>query len=156
MSITWKVDTNMMLQIISNHIVSCLGVLSYTHISCFAKYVDIGDSFKIDSAKVNTAFTKSMEAQIHVLILTPVFPLFKILLILLIGNIIFLRHTKYQTCLWNILEVMAFNMTEGWIPKSALSLFELKSTFFFVIWNLDFKYRFCLLIVIDRNVVTDH
>ena len=89
-----------------------------------------------------TAFTKSMEIQIHVLILTQVFPLFTILLILLIGNIPFLLHTKYQTRLSNILEVMAFNMTEGWIPKSALSLFELKSTFFFMVWNLDFRYRF--------------
>ena len=32
---------------------------------------------------------------------------------------------------------MAINTTEGWIPKSALSLFELKSTFAFVIWNLE-------------------
>ena len=83
-----------------------------------------------------------METQIHVLILKPIFPLFTILLILLIGNILFFLHTKYQTRLLNILEVMAINMTEGWIPKSALPLFELKSTFSFVIWNLVFKYRF--------------
>ena len=83
-----------------------------------------------------------METQIYVLIKTPVFPLFTIVLILLIGNILFLLQTNYQTRLWNILEVMVINMTEGWIPKIALSLLELKSTFSFVIWNLDFKSKF--------------
>ena len=64
---------------------------------------------------------------------------------LLIGNILFVLHTKYQTRLSNILEVMAINMTESWIPQSAFSLFELKSTFSFETWNLDFKYRFLLV-----------
>ena len=82
-----------------------------------------------------TAFTKSMETQIRVLILTPIFPSFTIWSILLIRNIPFLLRTKYQTLLSHTLEVMAINMTEGWIPKSALSLFELKSKFSFVIWN---------------------
>ena len=77
-----------------------------------------------------TTFTKSMETQIHVWILTLMFPSFTILLILPIGNILYLLHTKYQALLSNILKVMAIDMTEGWIPKSALSLFELKSTFF--------------------------
>ena len=84
---------------------------------------------------LTTAFTKSMETQIHALILFSIFPSFTIWWILLIGNILFLLHTKYQTILSNTLEVMAINMAEGWLPKSALSLFELKSTFTFVIWN---------------------
>ena len=83
-----------------------------------------------------------MENQIHVIILTPIFPSFTILLILLIGNIIFLLHTKYQTLLSNTLEVVAVIMTEGLISKSAISLFKLKSTFSLMIWNLDFKYGF--------------
>ena len=83
-----------------------------------------------------------METQNHVLILTQMLHPFPILLILLIGNIIFFYHNKYQTPLWNTLEVMVINTTEGWIPKSAFSLFEFKSTFAFVIWNLYFKRRF--------------
>ena len=43
-------------------------------------------------------------------------------------------------------------MTEGWIPKSALSLFELKSAFFFVIWNLAFNYRFLIVNCDWQNV----
>ena len=43
-----------------------------------------------------TAFTKSMETQIHVLILTPKFSSFDILLILLIENILSLLHTKIR------------------------------------------------------------
>ena len=88
---------------------------------------------------------KGMETQIHVLILTPIFPLFTVLLILLIGNILFLLNTKYQTLLSNTLEIMIINMTKGWIPKRALSFLELKSTFSFVIWNLDLKYRFLFI-----------
>ena len=38
-----------------------------------------------------------METEIHMLILTLMFPSFAMLLILPIGNTLFLLHTKYQT-----------------------------------------------------------
>ena len=65
----------------------------------------------MEVALYHAAFTKSMKTQINVLILTPMSPSVAVLLIMLIGNILFLLHTKYQTPLSNTLEVMAINMT---------------------------------------------
>ena len=120
-------------------------LILFTYVCIPKWYITFLEPHLRDTCKSHTAFTKSMETQIHVLIFTPIFPPFTILVILLIGNIHFLLNTKYQTLLSNTLEVMAISMTQGWIPKSTLSLFELKSTFSFVIWNLDFKYRFLIV-----------
>ena len=49
---------------------------------------------------------KSMETQIHVLVITSKIPPFVILL-----NIITLLHTKYQTCSSHTVEIIAINMT---------------------------------------------
>ena len=57
----------------------------------------------------HTALTKSMETQIHVLILTPTVPPFVILSQLVAINIIFIPRTKYQTLLSNTLQAMANN-----------------------------------------------
>ena len=83
-----------------------------------------------------------METQIHVFILISMFPTFAVLSMLLIRNIRFLLHTKYQALVWHALEGMATNMTEGGFKKSVFSPFDLKLTFSFVIRNSDLNYRF--------------